>query len=260
MYNILRHFEPTWYNLAIEAYVLLSAPFVFIGQLKAEDSAVAWSKFAIGREFKHPCTARTGMLCKYVVPLGMLLARTGLGYPVTLPVAMLLTHFTKRCLEVLFVHSFTGSPTEDLQSSVIIGAFYAAQAWCYVKDGAHSSGQLRDAGLAMFCVGLLGNLWHHSILANLRRSENEGDITDESGKYKIPRGGLFSLVTCPHYFFECLGFWGIALVCFTLIPLSLAFHVTAFLSAQASSTTRWYKSKFGAKWPANRRHMIPFIF
>ena len=118
-------------------------------------------------------------------------------------------HFAKRVLEVLFLHNFSGSPTEDLRSSALIGCFYAFQSLGYMKDGTNASGVTLAVGLVCFCVGLLGNLWHHSILASLRKPGNEKFVS--VGKYKIPEGGLFGLATCPHYLFECVGFSGIAL-------------------------------------------------
>jgi very-long-chain enoyl-CoA reductase len=81
-----------------------------------------------------------------------------------------------------------------------------------------------------------------------------------TGKYKIPEGGLFGLVTCPHYLFEVLGFWGIAIVSRNLLPLTCALNTTCFLAGQASATTRWYVGKFGEKWPKERKHMIPFMY
>ena len=53
-------------------------------------------------------------------------------------------------------------------------------------------------GLALFGVGLLGNFYHHYLLATLR---SPGET-----KYKVPRGGCFEYVAAPHYFFELLRF------------------------------------------------------
>ena len=199
------------------------------------------------------------MLCKYVPSLVLIGVRTMMGYPFDLTTAMVGIHFTKRVLEVLFVHSYTGSPTEDLQSSSLIGGFYAMQAWCYYKDGVGASGAALAAGVACFCVGLAGNLYHHILLANLRKGGSSA-VTDSTGKYKIPEGGLFGFATCPHYLFEVIGFWGIALTAMSLLPLTCAVHLTLFLSGQSSATTRWYQGKFGDKWPKQRKHMIPFLF
>jgi len=252
-------FSTTWYNVLLLAYHVLTTVPNFIGQSKAEEGPVVWSKFAIGKSFTHPCTARTGMLCKYIPSLVLLALRTFYGYAPELTTWLVALHFMKRVLEVLFLHSFSGSPTEDLRSSAIIGLFYAIQSWAYVKDGANASGALLTFGLACFCAGVLGNLWHHAILASLRRPGYDAKLVS-SGKYKVPEGGLFGLATCPHYLCECTGFWGIALVSGGLIPLSQATHLTAFMAGQSVATTRWYVQKFGDKWPKERKHMVPFVF
>ena len=46
----------------------------------------------------------------------------------------------------------------------------------------------------MFAVGSAGNLYHHHLLASLRKGGDTG--------YKVPMGGLFELVAAPHYLFE----------------------------------------------------------
>lgn len=203
-------FEWTWPNACLVGYFALLAPVTFIGQSKAEEGPVVWSKFAIGRSFTYPCTARVGMLCKYLPPLTLIGVRASLGYPMDLTTAMVGIHFTKRALEVLFVHSFSGSPTEDLRSSFLIGMYYTIQSWCYYKDGVGASELSLGLGLGIFCVGIVGNLWHHVLLAKLRKPDGsaadplirvEGAstaaVTDSTGKYKIPEGGLFPLRDVP---------------------------------------------------------------
>lgn len=43
--------------------------------------------------------------------------------------------------------------------------------------------ELATIGSLMFVVGQLGNLYHHYLLATLRKPGEKG--------YKVPRGGLF---------------------------------------------------------------------
>merc|ERR1712159_294153 len=59
-------------------------------------------------------------------------------------------------------------------------------------------------GIGLFAVGVIGNLYHHYLLATLRKPGEKG--------YKVPRGGCFEYVAAPHYFFELLGWAGVALV------------------------------------------------
>lgn len=47
-------------------------------------------------------------------------------------------------------------------------------------------------GIVLYFTGELINLYHHSILANLRPA---GSLS----KYSIPQTGLFRFAVCPHY-------------------------------------------------------------
>lgn len=79
-------------------------------------------------------------------------------------------------------------------------------------------------------------------------------------KYAIPTGGLFALVTMPHYFFELCAWLGVALVAQQLNALLVFGGMASYLSGRAVATTRWYVARFGKAWPVRRRHLVPFIF
>jgi len=270
--------EWTWYNILIVAYFGVTGPLVFLGQTKADQGAAVWSKFAIGRDHRCGMSATAGFLMKYA-PAFILIASKPLwvelgGSVPGLLEGMMLLHFGKRILEVLCLHDFSGSPVEDGISSTLIGTFYAVNAWLYARDGARAEGPLLYVGIACFCLALLGNFYHHLLLKRLRSTgsegavpggaapaaEGEGVAMQPQSKYKIPMGGLFGLVTCPHYFFEILGFWSVALTALRLIPVCLAWNTTCLLAGHAMSTTQWYKEKFGDQWPQERKHLIPFLF
>ena len=36
--------------------------------------------------------------------------------------------------------------------------------------------------------------------------------------------------------------------------------MASYLSGRAVASTRWYKDTFGAAYPAERRHILPFLF
>ena len=78
--------------------------------------------------------------------------------------------------------------------------------------------------------------------------------------YVVPRGGLFSLVTTPHYLCELAAWLGVALVAQQLNALLVFAGLASYLSGRAVATTRWYRTKFGKAWPAHRRHLVPFVF
>lgn len=100
-------------------------------------------------------------------------------------------------------------------------------------------------------MGILGNLYHHAILAGLRK--------DKNGGYQVPQGGLFGLVTCPHYFFEIVDFVGLALASQTFYGVAWAVYVAAYLSGRSVSTRNWYLKKVEG-YPEERKNILPFLF
>jgi hypothetical protein len=258
---------------------------------KAEEGAVVWSKFAIGKRFKWPCPARIGMLTKYIFSfvylVGLLCAMflvpsvassSGLDKLVELnvvPTFLLALHFAKRILEVLFVHNFEGSPVEDTPSCLLIGVFYLFSSWVYSNDWARNSANttmvaispLQALGAFMFFFGQCANWWHHEVLASLRKKKDDqqqdaliSGAPDPSGKYFIPHRGCFKYVTCPHYFFECVALLGVGVAARNVIAIAAAGTTWSMLAGHSQATTRWYVQKFGDRWPKDRKHFFPFLF
>merc|ERR1712187_646778 len=56
-------------------------------------------------------------------------------------------------------------------------------------------------GATIWLIGTLGNFYHHWLLPRLRSDSNAAN----QFKYKVPRGGLFWYVCCPHYLMELIG-------------------------------------------------------
>lgn len=110
---------------------------------------------------------------------------------------------------------------------------------------------LKAAGLALYGIGIAGNFYHHILLSRLRR---EGDR-----EYRIPRGGLFELIVCPHYLFEIVEFLGIALVSQTLFAVAFVFGSALFLIGRSYATRNWYLSKF-EDFPRHVKAILPFVF
>lgn len=173
-------------------------------------------------------------------------------------------HFLKRCIEVLCVHSYSGKVSGGVSGG--IGTFYALLSALIISQQqtvapALYSGLAADtlisAGLVLFGIGQAGNLYHHMLLAKLRSS------ADQSGGrvYKLPTGGLFGLVTMPHYFFEVLAWTGIGLCTQQVNALLVATGMASYLSGRAKATTTWYRNKFGeTAVPPERKHLVPFLF
>jgi protein-S-isoprenylcysteine O-methyltransferase Ste14 len=105
-------------------------------------------------------------------------------------------------------------------------------------------------GATLFLSGLAINLWSDTRLIELR-----GDGT---GGYKVPRGGLFELVSCPNYLGEILEWTGWAIATWSLAGVAFLLYVLANLVPRALANHAWYREKF-PDYPARRRALVPFV-
>lgn len=169
--------------------------------------------------------------------------------------AAVFVHFSKRGLEVLFVHKFSGRT--DVGSLIFISSSYAAVTGLFLFTQVKTTGlappslDLRWLGLAIYLVGLAGNGYHHWLLAQLRKDSSKG--------YVIPQGGLFGLLVCPHYVFEITTFVGLALISQTWVGFASATLVFCYLTARTIKTKQWYTKKVDG-FPEERSVLIPGVF
>lgn len=119
------------------------------------------------------------------------------------------------------------------------------------ENTAEPAFDLKYAGVLLFVIGIIGNFYHHYILSQLRGKDDKS--------YKIPKGGLFSLVICPHYLFEILGFIGVSLISQTVYAVSFTLGSMFYLLGRSYATRKWYLSKFD-NFPKNVKALIPFVF
>ncbi|KAI5064531.1 hypothetical protein GOP47_0021201, partial [Adiantum capillus-veneris] len=245
----------------------------FIWMLAGEvrGDGLRYSKFAKAAGLTWP--SRVGMAVMYLpsflLPSAFLLLK--LSHSRLLPSActtrLLLTssalslHFFKRVLEVLFVHKYSGSM--EVKMSILISGAYATATGVilYAQQLAAESNQeppidLMKWGVGVFVVGITGNFYHHYLLATLR---SEKKPSNGASQYKIPQGGLFRWVVCPHYLCESIGFFGVAMIAQTFIALLTAVGMSASLCARSYKTKEWYLKKIDG-FPAHRKPFFPFLF
>ncbi|WOL19618.1 3-oxo-5-alpha-steroid 4-dehydrogenase 2 isoform X1 [Canna indica] len=164
-------------------------------------------------------------------------------------------HFFKRDFEVLFIHKYSGHIFVDI--TFIISMSYGMSVVCmtysqYLTQGMQApSLDLKNIGLVLASIGMIGNLYHHYILSTLRKEGEKG--------YKVPKGGLFGLVICPHYLFEITEYIGIFCISQTVYSFFYLIGTAVYLSGRSYATRRWYISKFD-DFPRNVRALIPFVF
>mmetsp|Transcript_67424 Transcript_67424/g.149391 ORF Transcript_67424/g.149391 Transcript_67424/m.149391 type:complete len:269 (-) Transcript_67424:107-913(-) len=232
-----------------------------------------YSKFADVASKSKLVPSVVGMLILYGLPLagstfGFLRA-AGVGGTYLVVAGTLVVHFLKRVLEAIFVHRYSG--VMELAMAVAIGCYYCLASWIVRHSAAlaplHTSSLQSAAGVVLFSVGQLGNFYHHWRLRDLRSSQSKGAggamvKTEISGgrMYAIPTGGLFDFVTMPHYFCELVAWFGIFVIVPRLNVLLLCASFTSYLGGRSEATTVWYKEHFGSRWPAERRHLVPFMY
>jgi 3-oxo-5-alpha-steroid 4-dehydrogenase 1 len=105
-------------------------------------------------------------------------------------------------------------------------------------------------GMLVFASGVLLNWWSDQILLDLRKGGKKG--------YFIPRGGMFTWVSCPNFLGEILEWTGFAIM--TWSPAALAFALWTFfnLVPRALDHHKWYRSTF-PDYPAERKAILPHL-
>lgn len=103
-------------------------------------------------------------------------------------------------------------------------------------------------GLTLFITGYRINRWADRVLANLRRPGETG--------YKIPRGGLYEVISCPNYFGELLEWTGFAIAAGSSAAWTFVLFTAANLIPRALTHHRWYRAKF-PDYPPWRKAVIP---
>jgi 3-oxo-5-alpha-steroid 4-dehydrogenase 1 len=106
------------------------------------------------------------------------------------------------------------------------------------------------SGILLFFAGMWINWKADNILINLRKPGETG--------YKIPKGWLFNLISCPNLFGELIEWAGFAILCWNLPALAFFIWTAANLIPRALSHHKWYISHF-SDYPRERKAIIPFL-
>ena len=165
-------------------------------------------------------------------------------------------HFMKRCLEVVFLHKYSGKIS--LITSALITTAYSSIVISIheVVNLTTTSEMLKEdymvttyIGFTLFLVGEISNFYHHVLLSLMRKNNLE---------YQIPGGGLFPFINCPHYLSEIIAWLGISIMSRYQLIYGLSFVMSAYLVARSINTTKWYMKKIPS-FPSERKSIFPFI-
>ena len=107
-------------------------------------------------------------------------------------------------------------------------------------------------GILLFVIGFVIGRIADIQLIFLRKSRKNKD-------YMIPKGFLFSLISCPNYFGEGLEWFGWAVMTWSLSGLVWWLFVESTLVTRARHNHNWYRVEF-SNYPLHRKALIPFIY
>ncbi|GAN09360.1 3-oxo-5-alpha-steroid 4-dehydrogenase family protein [Mucor ambiguus] len=162
--------------------------------------------------------------------------------------AAIFAHYLKRVLEVVFIHRYSGQ--SKLKDNTLISTFYFSFTSFIYKMSLHvpeSDSKLALCGVAMFILGEYTNFYHHLLLRQLRK--------DGSKEYKIPSGGLFDYVWCPHYLGEIISFVAMVLLTQHILILILQLGSAGYLATRAYNTKKCSSDTYDTKHEA----ILPLI-
>ncbi|KAJ2851262.1 hypothetical protein IWW36_001283 [Coemansia brasiliensis] len=110
-------------------------------------------------------------------------------------------------------------------------------------------------GLLLFVAGMAGNIYHDNILMNIRlcRKTKRGHSI-----YSVPQGGLFQVVSCPHFLCEIVEWFGFAVLSGSPAAWTFWLNVVCNLVPRAYFIHKWYQATF-ADYPQNRKAIVPYL-
>jgi steroid 5-alpha reductase family enzyme len=110
-----------------------------------------------------------------------------------------------------------------------------------------------------FVIGLM--IWGHGFYLNnqadtiLRNLRKPGD----KERYKIPRGGLFELVSGANFAGEIWEWFGFAVASWSFGAATFALFTFLNTAPRGVAHHKWYLAKF-KDYPANRRGVLPYLW
>ncbi|MSP24427.1 MAG: DUF1295 domain-containing protein [Myxococcales bacterium] len=179
-------------------------------------------------------------------------------YPRFEPVPLvLLALFELHYIHRAFIYPFSiRAGARPMPVSIAAGAFFFTsvngllQGWVITHQPFAMDPRV-VLGTVLFFAGFAVNKHSDRILFALR-------APGESG-YRIPRGGLYGLVSCPNYLGEIVQWCGFALASYSIAGLSFAVWTIANLLPRARAHHLWYRETF-PDYPRERKALLPWLY
>ncbi|SBT80376.1 polyprenol reductase, putative [Plasmodium malariae] len=172
-------------------------------------------------------------------------------YYISLTNVTLQIHLIRRLLEQLFVVRTTSKSFMHIISYFLGISFYVVTPFSLRHNDRIKYSLLTLFSLTLFVCGNLMQCDSHVRLARLRpQGGKKSDIL-----YKIPYGGLFYFISCPHYFSEIL-------IYFSFLTLNLNFMsslnftmVFLILIKNGIQTHKWYLKTLPSAYPNKNMYL-----
>jgi 3-oxo-5-alpha-steroid 4-dehydrogenase 1 len=120
-------------------------------------------------------------------------------------------------------------------------------------------------GVALFCLGFLLSMHSDHILQQLHSPSStavqpmsSGGPELASGRFRIPLGGAFAFVSCPHHLGQLIEWTGFALASWTPAGAAFALLTAAIVVPRALAKHAWYRGTF-PNYPPERTALIPRV-
>lgn len=262
-------------QLVLIAYWILAISAIFMKNVSSKvSSSLTYGKLALSRARRHgalldrpfarpvaawPCFYAIGTLIACIACVATsnnAMIPTETSYVMYLFMLQAVRRFT----ECLLVHRHSEEiAVTFLQFLAGVSFYVAAPLSLLVRDGMRD----RPAGMTSFTLSnfLITTVFLIASYAQNYAHRTLASVKPVVGKYGIPTGFLFSMVTCPHYFMEVVIYGLFAIHVASLQSCLLLMFVFLNLTDSALGTHKWYRYTFPAEMLRYQARfaIIPFL-
>jgi protein-S-isoprenylcysteine O-methyltransferase Ste14 len=180
------------------------------------------------------------------------------GTPASIMIGLFFIHYVHRSFVYPLMIRTKGKkmPVIIMLSAMLFNTVNGSLLGIWFADFAHYPDSwyyspLFIAGVLLFLSGMLINWQADYTLISLRAKGESG--------YKIPRSGLFNLISSPNLFGEIIEWGGFAMLTWSLPAIAFFIWTCANLIPRAITNHRWYRKEF-PHYPATRKILLPYLW